>query len=733
MPSSELGRRDTDRETRQTRAARRERGTPKSGLSCRRCQKRKIRCNGELPRCQNCAKVGVDCVDGESLRARTLPRAYINTLTSRIEWLESIVRLRCPDIDLDQDGPRISSDPLGQLGLDAVGEDHDTSSASLELQMTPSRPNSNFRIRLNVEDTPINVNEVEPEAISHLAETVAVPTNTGLSHEVGLISMGANRDPRYIGPSSGYVLCKLMLAASNRTGKSVRVQNNPSLSIEPYLGELVVESQSPISITKDQAIKLSQTYFDIIHVQYPFLHRPSFLRSLERFFDDRDKREVIGFQVYMVLAIAATIASRLHKIALSGERYYMAAMEFFDKVHLESSIEGLQSLLLMFIFAMHSPSIKLDVWYLNYQCIASVLDLGLQRDITTTSGISKLEQEMRTRIFWVVYSLDRTLASIMGRPIGLRDEACDFRMPKDISDENLENATGPEQNPTAPTHMSYAISTLLLAKITSEIKYIANSVHQETVSYAYPSFIDFPAWQKDVLKRLDQWALDIPAPQGTNEYTNAILLIRYHATRMLLLRPSPQIPRPDEEALRECYASAEESIRIFNDLYRRNLLVHNWMTFHNVVLSTITMFYCILSVPSIANRLEIDAFISNVRASLSVLSAIGEHWSGAKRSRDILDELSGPLIRWLMKRPRAQNIDSVGVPNEHGIGSLTSSSSEMVNPFENFSWSLPWSCADGAFDGHQLSEQYGTTDCANIDSMVLSLFDDFMPAMPPIL
>jgi hypothetical protein len=40
-------------------------------------------------------------------------------------------------------------------------------------------------------------------------DSATIPSSVGLSHEVGLVSLGANRDPRYIGPSSGYVLCKL--------------------------------------------------------------------------------------------------------------------------------------------------------------------------------------------------------------------------------------------------------------------------------------------------------------------------------------------------------------------------------------------------------------------------------------------------------------------------------------------------------------------------------------------
>ena len=72
-----------------------------------------------------------------------------------------------------------------------------------------------------------------------------------------------------------------------------------------------------------------------------------------------------------------------------------------------------------------SASIGLNVWFLNYQAIAALLDLGLQR---SGKGISILEQEPRTRTFWVIYSLDRSIATIMGRPIGLTDEACELRV-----------------------------------------------------------------------------------------------------------------------------------------------------------------------------------------------------------------------------------------------------------------------------------------------------------------
>ncbi|KAI1314163.1 fungal-specific transcription factor domain-containing protein [Xylaria venustula] len=710
------------------RVVRHERNSPRTGLSCRRCQKRKIRCNGELPRCQSCAKVGVDCEDGESLKARPLPRAYVRSLCSRIEWLESLVRVYCPNIDLERDGPRIVDAPQIRGGTGLENDDNCNAEASNQLLSEVS----DLQPELSVLPDAQNTARQEPSETAtdnQVAgtESSAIPSNAGLPHEIGLVSLGANRDPRYIGPSSGYVLSKLMLAASSKAGKLTRAAENSAPSVAPYLRELVIETQGPISTTKDQASNLCQAYFDIIHIQYPFLHQPTFVRSLRQFFDHDGQNHVAGCQVYMVLAISATVISRLHKVPLSGERYYMTALQYFEKIQMESSIQGLQCILLLLMFAMHSSTIRLDVWCLNYQCIASVLDLGLQRAVTTSSGISKLDQEMRTRIFWVVYTLDRTIATMMGRPIGLRDEGCDLRIPADLSDADIESDVIPASGFSAPTHMTYAIHLFKLAKVNSEIKYVANSVNSDAPNYAYPAVIDINAWQRDVLTRLDHWAGDVPAARDTNDYSRTILLLRYHSVRMLLLRPSPNIPRPDQHALRHCYSSAEESIRLYSELYKKNLLVHNWITFHSTVLSTITMFYCILSVPSIAASLEVEDFMSNVRASLNVLSAVGEHYSGAKRSRDILDELAGPISRWLLKKRRVEGPEPFVQPTAGYIaeaGDDFTSSTMQQDTIDNISWPSLCSPFDGGLNSQWLSEWYGSDDCGNLDSIVLSLLDD---------
>lgn len=267
---------------------------------------------------------------------------------------------------------------------------------------------------------------------THDISTIQPEQQTGLAHEIGLVSSCAGTDPKYIGPSSGYFFAKLVLACaqqSQRDPPPKELQQNAKNRTAGLLpkGGLSIPP-IPLPSDMDYAVKISEAYFETIHPQYPFLHQPSYMKLIEHVYAEPEPNPMAAFQVYLVLAIGATVLSRRLKIPLSGEGFCASAMKYFDKLCIENSLKGLQSLLLLLVYTLNSPSMGLNVWYLNYQCIAALLDLGLQRDVRSGKTMSVLDQELRTRVFWVIYSLDRSVATMMGRPIGLRDEACELRV-----------------------------------------------------------------------------------------------------------------------------------------------------------------------------------------------------------------------------------------------------------------------------------------------------------------
>jgi hypothetical protein len=279
-------------------------------------------------------------------------------------------------------------------------------------------------VHMNATETAANITEAPVGNPQH--------ADSSLTHQIGLVSLPSGDNPRYIGPSSGHFFTQLVCTASalSKTANPSRLnRDNAALQRDNALTEELLRNiQTPLPSSKDLAQELTRTYFQTIHQTLPFLHEPTHIRLMEEMYTSHEPDPVVAFQVYMVLAISSIMLSRRDRVVLPSEGWAAMAMTFFEKGPIECSTRGLQCLLLLHIWGMHSPTTKLNIWYLNYQCIAMVVDLGLQRDVTTALSISPFDQEMRTRLFWVVYSLDRSLCTMMGRPIGLRDEACDLRV-----------------------------------------------------------------------------------------------------------------------------------------------------------------------------------------------------------------------------------------------------------------------------------------------------------------
>ncbi|CAN9473973.1 unnamed protein product [Alternaria alternata] len=478
--------------------------------------------------------------------------------------------------------------------------------------------------------------ECQDDSVPDLAP---VPTNTldQRAHEIGMISIGFNADQKYIGPSSGYFLARLLLANSRRTGDLAPSMSSRLLTTtQSSIDELVSAAQGPLLLpSKHVAVQLAQVYFETIQPQYPFLHEGSFRAALDRIYRNGAPVDFGGnddgciyFQSYMVLAISATVLKWRTKRHIPGESYCLSALRYLDCIRLGTSIEGLQCMLLLLLFTMYSPHMQLNVWNLNYQCLAAVIDLGLQRHVAISAGISQLEQDMRTRIFWTVFTIDRTIATMMGRPIGLRDEACELRLPQVPTD--VELTTHPDHANGRSHSMTVSIHLFKLAKLNSEIKYVANSVVR-----------------------------DVPT------------------------------------AVRE-----------------------------------------------IAQRVSPEDLMEDMSVSLSILSATGEHWSGAKRARDILEDLGKLTIRLLRRSREAPAQRQAMGQAEPNVQSLTvdigddTQVNQLMGGAENDCPMSGLAQHTDLFSDMQLDlgsfpelqqnqELFG--DTVNIDDMMRNLFDDFIP------
>jgi hypothetical protein len=308
--------------------------------------------------------------------------------------------------------------------------------------------------------------------------------------------------------------------------------------------------------------------------------------------------------------------------------------------------------------------------------------------------------------------------------------------------------------------MSSAIHLFKLAQLNSEIKYVLHSISHEVPPYAYPNIPDVLQWQRGIIARLEAWLTQIPQFTGERIYMTHLCEIKYHGIMMLLLRPSPAIPNPSVNSLKSCYDSAVASIRLYNQLYKRDLLVYSWVTVHSVFLSTITMLHCIWTVPEVSAQIKLDILMADLKAGSNVLSATGEHWSEAKRSRDVLDELSGTTIRWIIES-RARNseigthsgISTKDVGSSNGKNNLSKAQHATLSMQQNENSTL-WNDGESQqtnfnqpqsldlnadsqsfepdfytslFGSSTLTDQFDFTSPAAVNTIMQGIFTDFQP------
>ncbi len=557
---------------------------------------------------------------------------------------------------------------------------------SIDLSRTATDQSNDLRNhRINHLDKPTSQDDGPQDKFPQDDESLLEITD-----QVGLVSVSTGADLRYLGPSSGLFFTRFVLTGLGRKIQAKDLSLSDSMNSIPSVPMDLLEIQpSDLPLAQKHAIWLSASYFETVHVQYPFLHEPTFLDTVRKMYDHIEVGLMAEFQVFMVLAIGATVLSRRAKVQLSAEGYCASAMKRIDGVFQKASLAGVQSILLLQMYTLHNASSGLSLWILHYHALACVIELGLQRKIQV-SELSAFEQEMRTRVFWSTYTIDRVLCTLMGRPLGIMDEQCDLRvsrsnlwkhseltallkLPLDIDDADLgshQQRSGRVKGPL--TKMSTAIHLFKLATFISEIKCVLYCVDRIYPPYTTPATTDLVKWKEDMLGRLRQWKKDIPQhPQGSPLHcTNILCDVRYHEVIMLLCRPNPRIQHPSKTSIRECFSSAIECGNLYHKLYATSTLQYSWLSINSLSLCVIVMFYCVWAPQGLADEVDFESLVRALRFTSDVLSALGEYWPEAKRSRDVLDRISTATMRRFTQNSketartdrgssRAQKVDNV--------------------------------------------------------------------------
>jgi hypothetical protein len=275
-------------------------------------------------------------------------------------------------------------------------------------------------------------------------------TSARLMREVGLMRSPTDKLKGFVGSASGIFFIRSVYSAINRSQpRDPSVVEAPATDIVPgeddhlplvkpnsseqLWKEAEIVFKTPTQISFQDMVAFSASYFANWHPFYPLLHAPTVLG----YFDEFARRGIPKDQHIQDLRILILRAINSTSLAdhrqLSGNVKYPACLVFLTY---ESALDSLQTVLsrpttILALQAALSVQIFL-VSMLRLNAASRLgglitrmaVQLGLHRCPARFSEFSADDRELRQRVFWSMYTMDRFLSQSMGLPLSLHD--CDI-------------------------------------------------------------------------------------------------------------------------------------------------------------------------------------------------------------------------------------------------------------------------------------------------------------------
>ena len=335
---------------------------------------------------------------------------------------------------------------------------------------------------------------------------------------------------------------------------------------------------------REEADKLVDTYFTYVNPKIPALTRVELQPILDHVYTSQEDSRS-SYKLFFLFIIFATGAS-VHSNPLSSEidrnedetrssrprkkqkllrpfatpeQYHASAMAYLERALNQSSflerfgdLEELQVMIMLAIFALHRTTSP-GLGYLVDVAMRSAIDLRLYCEHNTGVSQSYIDQhqscdeqrgnqhwvdDLRRRLWWCVYSLERLVAQYLNRPFFIPDEVITTEFPSLLDDDFI-------------TISGFLKMRILQSEIHSVVQYqrplakrdgkLTNQ-NRKRPSYL-AEFTSFSLWRMDMNQRLDAWKGSVLAQRELHSWTSLSLLeLEYWQAILMLYRWSVNVP-----------------------------------------------------------------------------------------------------------------------------------------------------------------------------------------------
>ncbi|KAH8898966.1 hypothetical protein GQ53DRAFT_635801 [Thozetella sp. PMI_491] len=602
-------------------------------LACLRCRRRKQRCDNDRP-CANCSRSGEQCV--EAPYHAGVPQAFGTPLYVTSETGRRISYLT----------PRRRPDPPPHMPLAWLGD-----IASLEERIS------------RLEETSRTTSVSENDRVEVISSVIYAEDSDQRRHVTSLT-----------GTESSLAQSSLAISLLGSFSRSEDDSLSPFGLYDNGLVRHPVPPGDPEgSLDKATEAALFDVYDSKVQCRYPFL-RLGELRDVRT----RPAAPWSAYFVNMIVSIGLLLLERNSTLPTSQHThqafYRVAVTRYLSHVFAQPDrLLHIQAYLLLAMHTIFSPSteriISIASATMRY-CVMAQLHLA-EAEPDPIDVATKMQAQMRRRVFWSAYALDRTVGTMFDLPFSIPDYQITVKMYANIDDSELEARcveAYPEDPPSLPrlTNLSAALHVAYCRQIQSEILNI--TLHRDF----HKHFDRLSHWRLRVLEKLDRWkslchryADARPHNFSSSEWLH---MIYYYSLAMLYQPTKATVAGPAGDwTVKSCV----QACLIFRKFQRESSITELWLGLIAQFKCGVALLYCFFATPPglRSPAYELPEASEAVRACSVILSILAERWPQSRCLRDAFDILAREIPLF---EPRSSVQGGTSQPRQESAAALLS-------------------------------------------------------------
>ncbi|ETS87228.1 hypothetical protein PFICI_01056 [Pestalotiopsis fici W106-1] len=540
------------------------------------------------------------------------------------------------------------------------------------------------------------VRALEAELGLYTDEEEFPKNNEDLLRPGGLVRLNeSDETPRYLGPSSGIAMTRMVMEEAKRYTDSNRiselvpsVRNRRPIAPET-LNTLATRSMSfsipqsaaarkksfpmisgvPAATLPSRVIvdRLLEVYQQRAQVLTPVLHE-SKLEAAIRDVYNGSQDAYQQFVVRMVMAISMQKLDTTY--AGLADSYYLSAMQYFERVVRPKDLKTLQCLILLGQYSLLTPT-RTAVFYIVGLATRICQQMGLADEKTISLGIEDpLTLDLRRRLSWIVMTNEFGLSYSMGRPSGFAktDDFADVAFFSTVDDSHItENGITP--GPVDDRKL-VAIHFCKMRLLQNEIRRVLYEKKQATPRD------DRDPWFASMESRMQQWINSTPE---TPAWCKPWFTGRYHTMVVGLHRPSPQVPKPSATSALKCFDSVAFVINISSKQVMASAIDVTWVFLLTLYMSVNTILWTVASYPEVRAAHSRDEVQELINVCLDIIDSCAERWPGTSAASKLYGKFAEACLRSYDARgtPIMSSSSVFGTPSSQP--DTNSPSSEVTN------------------------------------------------------